>query len=485
MFIKDVCVKMLNCLGNAGKNVSTVVNNIPLSRNTVTRRIQDISNYSKNLLINKIQNCSFYSLALDETTDNTDVAQLLIFIRLVDNQFNVEEELLSLMSLHNTTKGVDVYRAMEIAVEPIGGFSKLSAVCTDGAPSMRGGKEGLRGQFNKKNEEVPFYHCIIHQEALCAKAIGLKETMTTVVSVVNKIRGGHHSLTHRKFKFFLEELNAAYGDLTMYTEVRWLSRGNCLSRFFSLRNEVLRFLEEHVPNTEDLQEKMKDKSFSIELAFLTDITYLINVLNSKLQTRKQHIFDLISLIDGFLKKLGVLKQELSEDHLFNFSSCSIIKSQDNRASFKTFTAQLERLESEFLSRFQDFQKVKKLFPVFFNPMSCDINEQIQELKLELCDLQSDVRLILCDKKEMEFWKLVPQEKYPELTKAMLKLTSMFGSTHVCECTFSYMKFTKTDYRNRLSDANLENLLRISTTSQHIDFDNLVKENVSDSHSNSV
>lgn len=121
-----------------------------LSRNTVTRRIQDISDYSKNLLINKIQNCSFYSLALDETTDNTDVAQLLIFIRLVDNEFNVEEELLSLMSLHNTTKGVDIYRAMEISVQPIGGFSKLSAICTDGAPSMRGGKEGLRGQFNKK-----------------------------------------------------------------------------------------------------------------------------------------------------------------------------------------------------------------------------------------------------------------------------------------------------------------------------------------------
>lgn len=158
-----------------------------LSRNTVTRRIQDISNYSKNLLINKIQNCSFYSLALDETTDNTDVAQLLIFIRLVDNEFNVEEELLSLLSLHNTAKGVDIYRAMEISVQPIGGFSKLSAICTDGAPSMRGDKEGLRGQFNKKNEEIPFYHCIIHQEALCAKAIGMKDTMAT---------------THRKFKFF-------------------------------------------------------------------------------------------------------------------------------------------------------------------------------------------------------------------------------------------------------------------------------------------
>ena len=42
--------------------------------------------------------------------------------------------------------------------------------------------------------------------------------MNIDVKVINKIRGIHNALTHRKFKDFLENLNSEYG-----TEVRWLS----------------------------------------------------------------------------------------------------------------------------------------------------------------------------------------------------------------------------------------------------------------------
>lgn len=50
--------------------------------------------------------------------------------------------------------------------------------------------------------------------------------MKTVTKIVNIIKGGHNALNHRKFKLFLEEINAEYTDLVMFTEVRWLSRGN-------------------------------------------------------------------------------------------------------------------------------------------------------------------------------------------------------------------------------------------------------------------
>ncbi len=44
--------------------------------------------------------CTFFSLALDESTDICDVAQLSIFIRGMDDNFHVFEELASLESLH-------------------------------------------------------------------------------------------------------------------------------------------------------------------------------------------------------------------------------------------------------------------------------------------------------------------------------------------------------------------------------------------------
>ena len=40
--------------------------------------------------------------------------------------------------------------------------------------------------------------------------------MDLVTKVTNLIQGGNRSLSHRKFIAFLDEINAAYGDLQIY-----------------------------------------------------------------------------------------------------------------------------------------------------------------------------------------------------------------------------------------------------------------------------
>ena len=79
----------------------------------------------------------------------------------------------------------------------------------------------------------PIY--FILQEALCAKSMNFSHVMDLVTKVTNLIRGGNRSLNHRKFVAFLDEVSAAYGDLQMHTEIRWISHGKCLERFFALR----------------------------------------------------------------------------------------------------------------------------------------------------------------------------------------------------------------------------------------------------------
>lgn len=326
-------------------------------------------------------------------TDVTDISQLLVFVRFIDDEMNINEELLRCVSMRGTTKGVDVYNAVVNALTDIAPLSKLSAVCTDGAPAMKGTGIGFVGQLHKNNFKVASFHCIIHQESLCAKSVKMSGTMATVIKVVNKIRGGHASLTHRQFKMFLEEFDAAYGDLKMYCEVRWLSRGECLLRFFILRKEVLDFLTQHVKNSEDLQEQMMQFDFLPNLAFLTDTTQWLNELKKKLQVKGQLIFDLVSAVDSFVRKMEYLKARLSENDISEFKRCSVILAELATFDFAPFPTQIESLLVDLKSRFQDFSEIRAFSKVFYNPLKCSIEDVPIEFRMEMIDMQSDLFLL--------------------------------------------------------------------------------------------
>ena len=65
--------------------------------------------------------------------------------------------------------------------------------------------------------------------------------MKKVVSTINFIKS--RALNHRQFQQFLEDVEAEYGDLIYYCEVRWLSKGKVLKRFYDLRDEIATFMD--------------------------------------------------------------------------------------------------------------------------------------------------------------------------------------------------------------------------------------------------
>lgn len=69
----------------------------------------------------------FFSLACDESTDASDTAQLLIFLRGVDSEMNVSEELLDLQSLKNQTRGIDLFASVCSAVDDIKHYSGIKS----------------------------------------------------------------------------------------------------------------------------------------------------------------------------------------------------------------------------------------------------------------------------------------------------------------------------------------------------------------------
>lgn len=116
-----------------------------------------------------------------------------------------------------TTKSTDLHQAVK---ETLARFSlsllNISGVATDGAPAMVGKREGLVtliADFAKVvgNASIMKYHCIIHQENLCAKSLNIEQVISVVVKTMNFIRS--RRLNHHQFQTFLNNLQSEFGDV--------------------------------------------------------------------------------------------------------------------------------------------------------------------------------------------------------------------------------------------------------------------------------
>ena len=171
----------------------------------------------------------------------------------------------------NTT-GADILKAVLECLSRLGlDLARLSALTTDGAPSMVSGNKGFSSLMVKHCQDRGFkqpikkLHCIVHQEALCAKSAKMRSVMSVAVKVVNFVLA--RGFNHRQFRDLLMEADAQYGDLLYYCEMRWLSRGRMLERLYNLRKEVSAFL---CSKGADFPE-FNDPGWLCDLAFLTDI----------------------------------------------------------------------------------------------------------------------------------------------------------------------------------------------------------------------
>ena len=110
---------------------------ISLSRQTIVPRIEELGNSIEASLASKAEDFTFYSLALDESTDIKDAAQLAIFVRGFDESFCDIEELAAIVPLKGSSKGTDLLEAVMTTLNGLKfNLKNLSGVTTDGAPSM-------------------------------------------------------------------------------------------------------------------------------------------------------------------------------------------------------------------------------------------------------------------------------------------------------------------------------------------------------------
>ncbi|XP_067123239.1 general transcription factor II-I repeat domain-containing protein 2A-like [Centruroides vittatus] len=107
-----------------------VIQEIPLTRNTIASRVNELAENLDFQL--KIKEFIWYSLAADESTDIRDTSQLAVFIRGINEDFNITEELLQCIPLKSTTTAQDIYSAIEQLVPNYDlDWSKFCSITTD------------------------------------------------------------------------------------------------------------------------------------------------------------------------------------------------------------------------------------------------------------------------------------------------------------------------------------------------------------------
>lgn len=452
---------------------------VSLSRPTVTRRIEHISDKIVVKLDELIQNFKFFSLAFDESTDISDTAQLSVFIRGVDESFNIHEEPLDLIPMKDSTTGNDVKCAVIDTIDNHKlAYQKLFGITTDGAPAMVGKNIGavvlIKSHLQAAGINISTMlniHCVLHQENLCAPLIEIGAVMSVVVKSINKIKG--NSLKHRQFQEYLSEIEADYGDLIYFAKVRWLSRGKCLRRFWELREEVRIFLLE----TDVDVKEFYDEQWLLDLCFLVEITEKLNLLNLEMQGENKLITDCYQSMKSFIAKLGLWIRQMSNRNATHFPLLNDFESTSEK-NFVRYANLLSLLENEFKARLSQFNSYETEIQIFLTPFHVEVDNAPAELQMELIELQENVELksYFNSYPKTQFYnQFVTATKFPNLRKLAQRFVSAFGTTYRCESMFSKMKRIKTKDRNQLTDQHLKDQLRLSTSKITVDIDKLASE----------
>ncbi|KAM3842708.1 zinc finger BED domain-containing protein 5-like, partial [Diretmus argenteus] len=375
--------------GKEKQEMSEKLKQIPLSNCTSTRITEVLADDVVKQLTDDIKNAHCISLAVDESTDNTDKAQLCVFVRYfskVKGKFC--EDLLGLTTLNTHTRGEDIYAAiMQMLNERGIDIKTVVSIATDGAPAMIGKEKGAVQRLKEHHPDLLSYHCIIHQSVLCA-SLGKEysDVMENIMKLVNYLRASS-ALQHRLLRAFL---------------------------------------------TED------DNNMEL-VAFLVDITSHLNELNLKLQGQGNTVCDLMAAVRSFERRLEIFQSDITEAHL-HFPT---LLQQTNGNHHHHHVSFLERLAENFRSRFDSFNIGRQVLLCIGSPFLVKNVEEFSReaksifpwastasLQTELIDLQENVVLSEVDCDHVAFWtKMVTAANSPNLQRVAIFVLTMFGSTY--------------------------------------------------------
>ncbi|XP_067928414.1 general transcription factor II-I repeat domain-containing protein 2B-like [Watersipora subatra] len=172
---------------------------------------------------------------------------------------------------------------------------------------------------------------------------------------------------------------------------------------------------------------------------------------------------------AFCVKLNLFKTQLRNFNVVHFPTLSEIRTAYPQANLSAkkgkYVSVIACLKTEFRQRFQDFSVIDKEIKLFATTFLVDAKEVEENLQLELIEIQRDD--VLKNQHQQlslpEFYRSLEKEKFLMMRRHAKRMISLFGSTYICEQTFSPLTLNKSRMRTKMTDSNLHDVLRIATT----------------------
>ena len=195
-----------------GVEAAAKLETVSLCNNMFRNRIEEMSIDITDQVILAEKDSKFgFLMQLHESTDITNNAQLLVYVRYTTPDNDVKTELLMNKELSSTTKGKNVFKVLDNFFKQNElDWKKLIGCTIDGAPSMLGRKFGLTTYVKTVSSNATIVHCFIHRFALCAKVLPEKMLLCLkrVIKLVNFVKTS--AVNTRLFKRLCQDFGSKH-----------------------------------------------------------------------------------------------------------------------------------------------------------------------------------------------------------------------------------------------------------------------------------
>uniref|UniRef100_A0A4X2KD45 SPIN-DOC-like zinc-finger domain-containing protein n=2 Tax=Vombatus ursinus TaxID=29139 RepID=A0A4X2KD45_VOMUR len=472
-----------------------LVDEVDLSPESMAQKTLGLGRNLHAQLLDRAPNFRAYSLALDDQAFLGTEKCLMVFLRGVDHDYEVDEELLTVVNLADNPSVTLAMRFIGESMARLGlAWDKLVGVASTGTGFLASEDCGLVQLMQERAAESrrgvgghsPLPHCagLLHLEMMGSIELDVGGVVDAVAGWLALLRT--RGVSSLGLKLLVEEAEMHHGgEVSLRCLTNWLRRGKALKRVFGLRRELEVFLAQTgaAPNG-DLRDPLQDPDWLCDMSFLVDMQAHLAELAAELRVPGTFAFTVMDHVCAFGDKLQLLRAHLSAGDLTLFPASRELSGElDHQGqavrevlASHRYQEGLARLHAKLQKQFEDLSVVKRDLDMFADPFSFPVESAPLHIREELIRMKSSATLLSEYQEENlgAFYAGLPPGCYTELQAVTFRAASLFDSSCISDRAYNYVLRNQTRLNHLRAEDHFHALLRIATTNYEPHLDDLVR-----------